>query len=314
MQTILRRRLPGALVVACAASLLWAASPAAAESGSKADAAAPAVQTVKPDTVLATINGDPVTEEDVDIAEADLDAQFAQLPPDQKRAAALSALIEIRLVAAKAHSEGLDQDAEFQQRMDFLRQRALHSAYIQKDISDHISDADMRARYDKEIASAPPVNEVHARHILVATKEEAEAIIKQLEAGADFADLAKKNSKDGSASDGGDLGYFGPGQMVPEFEKAAFALQPGEFTHEPVKTDFGWHVIKVEDKRIKQPPSFDQVKEQVRSLMMREMYYQTVTDLRAKAAVDIKDPQLKALLAQDEAPQDGATDTQAPKP
>ena len=142
----------------------------------------------------------------------------------------------------------------------------------------------------------PPVNEVHARHILVKTKEEAEAIIKQLNAGASFEELAKKESTDGSAADGGDLGYFGPGQMVPEFEKAAFALDVGTYTKEPVQTQFGWHVIKVEDKRQKQPPAFDKVKDQVRSVLMRERYIALVQASQKDVKIEYPDPAIEKAI------------------
>ena len=113
------------------------------------------------------------------------------------------------------------------------------------------------------------------------TKEEAEAIIKQLDGGADFEKLANEHTTDPSGkTTGGDLGYFGPGQMVPEFEKAAFALEIGAYTKEPVQTQFGWHVIKVEDKRAQQPPAFEQVKDQVRSVVLRDKYFALVKSLR----------------------------------
>ena len=164
----------------------------------------------------------------------------------------------------------------------------------------------MRASYDKQIAEAPAVNEVRARHILVKTKEEAEAIIKQLEEGGNFEEIAKEKSTDGAAANGGDLGYFTSGQMVPEFEKAAFALNPGEHSKEPVETQFGFHVIKVEDKRAKQPPAFDAVKDRVRSLLVREKYVEEVSALRDAAEVDVKDPALKEFIDGIEKQREGA--------
>jgi peptidyl-prolyl cis-trans isomerase C len=254
---------------------------------------------VDPAAVVATINGKPITEADLTLAESDLDQQFSRLPAEQRRAAALSAIIEIRLLADEAKAKGFDKDAEFQRRMQFLQDRALHSQVVEQEVSQAITDDEVRARYDKEIAAAPPVNEVHARHILVKTKEEAEAIIKQLDDGAKFEDIAKEKSSDaGSGANGGDLGYFGPGQMVPEFEKAAFALEPGTYTKEPVQTQFGWHVIKVEDKRAQQPPAFDQVKAQVRSLVLRDKYFALVKSLRGAAKVDVADPNLKKAVDQ----------------
>lgn len=267
---------------------------APATSAPAAAAPAPAPSS---DTVVATVNGTPVTEADLEIALGELDQQFQRLPQDQRRAAALSAIIEIRVLAAKAVADKLDADPEFQRRLEFLRQRALHSAVIDQEIAAKITDADVRARYDKEIAATPPENEVHARHILVKTKEEAEAIIKELEGGADFQKLANEHTSDPSGkTTGGDLGYFGKGQMVPEFETAAFALDVGAFTKQPVQSQFGWHIILVEDKRAKQPPAFDQVKDQIRQLLLRENYFAMVKAQRAAATVDVTDPALKPAL------------------
>lgn len=258
--------------------------------------AAPTATPVDPQAVVATINGKPVTEADLKVAEDDLDQQFSQLPPEQRRAAALSATIEIRLLAGEAEAKGLDKDEEFQRRMTFLRERALHSAVVDAEVGKKITDEEVRARYDKEMAAAPAVNEVKARHVLVKTKEEAEAVIKQLDEGAKFEDVAKERSSDGSAAQGGDLGYFGPGQMVPEFEKAAFALDVGAYTKEPVQSQFGFHVIKVEDKRTKQPPAFEQVKDQVRSMLLRDKYFELVKSLRGAAKVEVADPELKKAI------------------
>ncbi|TKT75235.1 peptidylprolyl isomerase [Aquamicrobium sp. LC103] len=250
------------------------------------------------DKVLANVNGKPVTEAELQLAMADLGQQFAQLPEEQRRAAALSALIEIRLLSEEAEKKGLADETEFKQRMELLRQRALHSAFIEKDIASQVTDEAVRARYDQEIAAVEPENEIHARHILVKTKEEADAVIKQLDEGGDFEAIAKEKSTDGAAAQGGDLGYFGSGQMVPDFEKAAFALEVGAHSKEPVQTQFGWHVIKVEDKRPKTPPSFEQVSPQLRSLLLREKYFETVKTMRDGAEVEITDPALKTAVEQ----------------
>ncbi|WP_292274549.1 peptidylprolyl isomerase, partial [Mesorhizobium sp.] len=260
-------------------------------------AAAPAAAPVDPNAVVATINGEKLTEADLALAEGELSQQFAQLPPEQRRAAALSAAIEIRVMAKKAVDSGLDKDADFLRRMAFLQQRALHGEVVEKEVVDKVTDADIRARYDQEIANTPPVNEIHARHILVKTKEEAEAIIKQLDGGADFQKLANEHTSDPSGkSNGGDLGWFGPGQMVPEFDKAAFALDVGKYSKEPVQSQFGWHVIKVEDKRAKQPPAFDDVKDQAKQAVIRDKYFAMVKELRGAAKIEIPDAKLKSAV------------------
>lgn len=263
-----------------------------------------AAQPVDPAKVVATVNGEPITEADLTQAEADLESQFAQLAPEQRHAAALSAVVEIRLLAAKAVEQGLDKDPDFQRRAAFLQQRALHSELVDKNVADKITDADVRARYDKQLSDTPPVNEVHARHILVKTKEEALDIIKQLDAGGDFQKLANEHTSDPSGkTNGGDLGFFGPGQMVPEFEKAAFALEVGSYTKEPVQSQFGWHVIKVEERRPQQPPAFEQVKDQVKSMLFREKYFALVKEIRDAAKVDVSDPELKKAFDAMEAQQ-----------
>lgn len=268
----------------------------AQETAPAAPTTAPAAP-VDPNAVVATANGKPITEADLTLAENDLDPQFSRLPPEQRRAAALSAVIEIRLLSDKAAADGIDKQPDFQRRMEFLRQRALHSALVESEVAAKVTDAEIQARYDTEMANTPPVNEVHARHILVKTKEEADAIIKQLDGGAKFEDLANQHTTDPSGkTTGGDLGYFAAGQMVPEFEKAAFALEPGSYTKQPVQSQFGFHVIKVEDKRAQQPPAFDQVKEQFRSLVLRDKYFAMVKSLRDAAKVDITDPALKTAV------------------
>lgn len=246
------------------------------------------------DTVVATVSGQSITEADVQMAVSELDQQFAQLTPEQKRAAALSAIIEIRLMSEKAKASKLDQDENFKRKLAFLNERALHAQVIEKEISPKVTDEMLKARYDKEVAARPPSEEVRARHILVKTEEEAKEIIAKLDGGADFEALAKEKSSDpGSGANGGDLGFFSKGQMVPEFEAAAFALEPGAYTKTPVKSDFGFHVIKLEEKRTQPPVAFDEVKDQIRQLVFRDVYFAAVKELRAGAQVEIKDETLK---------------------
>ncbi|WP_279479020.1 peptidylprolyl isomerase [Aureimonas sp. SK2] len=266
-----------------------AAAPAA-----PAPAAAPAP--VAPETVLVTVGGSPITEGDLQAAGADLGTQFAQLPPDQRRLATLAALIDIKALAAKGEAEKLGDDPETARRIAFLRERALHNAYFEKHGIAAITDAEVRARYDREVAAMKPVEEVHAKHILVPTKEEAEAAIKELDGGKDFDALAAEKSTGPTGPQGGDLGFFGPGQMVPAFETAAYALEPGTYTKEPIQTQFGWHVIKVLEKRPQQPPAFEQVADQVRQVVMREKYVELVQAARGESDVTYEDPALKAQV------------------
>ncbi|MBV2141895.1 peptidylprolyl isomerase [Falsochrobactrum sp. TDYN1] len=285
----------------------------AQDTAKPAEAAQSAAASEDPAKVLATVNGKDITVGDLDQAAGDLDPQFARLPAEQRRLAALAALIDIKAMSSEAEKEKLDQSQEFKSRMEFLRERALHNEYFKDAVVDKIADADVRARYDKEIAAIPPQVEVRARHILVKTKEEADAIIKKLEGGAKFEDLAKESSTDGTAANGGDLGYFAEGQMVPEFEKAAFALKPGEYTKEPVQSQFGFHVIQLEDRRTKQPPAFEQVSEQIRSVVMRERYVELVKNLREGMKIEYKDPAIEKAMKDAAAAQDDAEKGDAPE-
>lgn len=246
------------------------------------------------DKVVATVDGAQITEADITLAVSELDQQFAQLSPEQKRAAALSAIIEIKIMSNKAKAAGYDKDAEFVRKLEFLNQRALHAEVIEKEITPAITEDAIKARYEKEIAGQPQVDEIRARHILVKTKEEADEIIKQLDAGGDFEAIAKEKSSDtGSGAQGGDLGFFSAGMMVPEFEAAAFALEPGAYTKTPVQSQFGFHVIKMEEKRKREPVKFDDVKEQIRQLLFRDTYFAKVKETRAAAKIEITDPALK---------------------
>ncbi|HVK90981.1 MAG TPA: peptidylprolyl isomerase [Mycoplana sp.] len=246
----------------------------------------------KPDPVVATVGGVEIRQSEIDLAVAGLDPQLANLPPEQKTVAALSAIIDVKVLAADATKEGLGDDPAFKERIAFLTERELHNAYFKKHVVDAVTPEEVKARYEKEIAAVPAQDEIRARHILVKTEQEAKDVIAALDGGKNFADLAKEKSTD-AASEGGDLGYFTKGRMVPEFEAAAFALEKGAYTKTPVKTQFGFHVILVEDKRQQQPPSLEQVEPQVRQLVMRDKYIALLEAAKASAVVEIEDPALK---------------------
>ena len=253
----------------------------------------PALAEDAKDPVIAKIDGVEVTQSDLSLAIDNLDPQLAQLPDDQKKLAALSTVIDAKVIAEKARAEKIEDTSEFKNRLEFIVDRELHNAYFKKHVVDTITDADIKARYDAEIAKLPPVEEVRARHILVKTEDEAKTVIKELGEGKDFAELAKAKSTDPNKSDGGDLGYFKKGMMVPEFETAAFAMKKGDVSKEPIKTQFGFHVIKVEDKRNAPPPEFDQVKDQVKQIVLRDKYMEVLKATKSAAKIEIDDPALK---------------------
>lgn len=245
------------------------------------------------DKVILKFDGAEIRQSDFDLFQ-ELDPQFEQLQGAQKQLAILSALIDVKSLAKKATADKMDQDAVFQKRLEFLKDRSLHNAYFQKNVIANISDEDVKARFEKEIAAIEPEQELRARHILVKTAEEANAIIAELDGGADFVELAKTKSTGPSGPQGGDLGFFGKGQMVPPFEAAAFALEAGAYTKAPVQTQFGFHVIKLEEKRDRPLPKFEEVQDQMRQVVLRERYLETVKEARSLSNVEILDEELKA--------------------
>ena len=279
--------------------LMAVAAPAHAEDAPAAPAAAaPAPAPVDPATVVATINGEPITEADLVLAEQAFGEQIAKLPPEERRKAVLDVLVDLKLMAAAATTDGLDKTDAFQRQLALLRAQALRSEFFRVEIDGKTTDEAVKKRYDAEIAKVTPPEEVKAAHILVETEDEAKAIIKELDAGGDFAKLAQEKSKDpGSAKMGGELGYFTQGKMVKEFEDAAFKLDVGKYTETPVKTQYGYHIIKVEDKRKQPLPSYDQVKDQVRQMVLRDTFVAEVAQLRKDNKVEILDPSLKAKPA-----------------
>ncbi|WP_331372050.1 peptidylprolyl isomerase [Sinorhizobium chiapasense] len=256
------------------------------------------------DPVIAKVGEQEVRQSELNLALGGLDPQLQQMPEEQKRAAALSAVIDVKLLAKNAEKEGLQDDAVFKQRIAYLTERELHNAFFKKHVVDAVTKEDVKARYDKEIAAIPAQEEIKARHILVKTEDEAKAVIQELDAGKSFVELAKAKSSDPNKDDGGDLGYFAKGRMVPEFEAAAFALEKGTYTKTPVKTQFGFHVILVEDKRPQAPPTLEQVEPQVRQLVMRDKYLELLASAKKETGVEILDPALKKAYDEANKPQE----------
>lgn len=245
--------------------------------------------------VLATVNGAEITEKDIEIAHMEIGDQLANIPEEQRRRELVLYLIENELLAAAARDDKLDEGAEAEARKKYYDRRALHDAYYNKHVRNAVDETALKKVYDEEVAKLEPREEFRARHILVKTEEDAFEVIERINRGGDFADLAKEMSTGPSGPQGGDLGYSPKGQMVPEFEKAAFALKKGEVS-DPVKTQFGWHVIKLEDKRMSKPPSFDEVKGSMKSGMVRQKAIEVITSLRQDAKIDILDEDVKKAI------------------
>jgi peptidyl-prolyl cis-trans isomerase C len=260
---------------------------------------AAAVSARADDKIVATVNGHAISEADLALAEAEIGNELGNLPESTRRRVLVEFMIENQLFAEAAEAEKLGSGPDFDKRMAFWRQRALRDAYFEKTVKSSIGVEAARAIYEDKVKQMKPEEEIQARHILVGSEEEAKKLIVRIQAGEDFAQLAKENSGDaGSKTQGGMLGYFGRGQMVPQFEEAAFVLQVGQVS-KPVQSQFGWHVIKVEDRRQKPPPSFDEVKDRLIGSMVQSRAQSIATELRGKAKIDYVDPEIKKMAEDD---------------
>lgn len=235
--------------------------------------------------VIAKVNGAEIHQSDLAVAEEELGPSLQQMDPATRRENLISFLIDMKIVAKAAEDKKIGDSADFKQKLAFARNRLLMDSLLASEGKAAVTDEAMKKVYEDATKQVSGEQEVHARHILVPTEEEAKAIKAELDKGADFAKLAKEKSKDPGAADGGDLGFFTKEQMVPEFSAVAFALEPGKIS-DPVKSQFGWHVIKVEEKRDRKPPAFDQVKGQIETFVVRKAQADYVSKLRAEAKVE----------------------------
>lgn len=241
------------------------------------------------DKVVAKVNGEAITEKDVEIALPDVLAEYPNLDAKQQKEITLDFLIEMKAAAQKAKAEKIDGSEEFKRRLSYVRERVLMQELLAKVAKDGVNDAKIKAFYDEQVKAIKPVEEVRARHVLVEGEEDAKKIIARVKAGEDFGKIAKEVSKDpGSGAEGGDLGYFTKDRMVPEFAEAAFAAKVGDVAG-PVKSQFGWHVIKVEDRRTKPVPTLDQVKDRIAQGLAGKAQGEYIKTLRETAKVEKTD-------------------------
>jgi peptidyl-prolyl cis-trans isomerase C len=274
-------------IIALALALF--AFPVWAQGTKRPAAAAPAGATVPAgDPVVARVNGFELHRSDVEEAARGLPPQARQQPPDKLYAALLDQMVGTELVAQAARKAKIQDDPRTKRRIALLQDQVMAQTYVDKMIQKDMSEAKLRARYDKFVKDAPPREEVNARHILLANEADAKAVIDQLKKGGDFAALASEKSTDPAGkTSGGDLGWFTKEQMVPEFADAAFKLKKGEITETPVKTQFGWHVIKLEDRRPAKAPAFEQVKPQLADEIARDLIGEKMKELRTTAKIEV---------------------------
>ncbi|OKH87746.1 peptidylprolyl isomerase [Thalassospira sp. TSL5-1] len=262
------------LLAASLASVLLA-SPALAQDSAPAQ-----------DKVLATVNGEKIMESEVRATQQGLPAQYRQYPFEALKPMLLDREISQRLLTMAGEKSGLNDDKEVKERVAAMKRRIVAETYLDRQIDKIVTEDAVKKRYEEFVKTNEPENEVHARHILLKTEDDAKAVIKELDGGADFAELAKEKSTGPSGPNGGDLGFFTHEQMVPEFADAAFKMEPGTYSKEPVKTQFGWHVIKVEETKKGEQPTFEEKRNELAAEMTQEAYKKIIADLRADAKID----------------------------
>ena len=254
-----------------AAIVVAPSSPAPASSHVKADG---------DDRVVAIVNGDRIYRSDVEDARRRLPDRLRRFPAETVFSLLVNSLIDTKLASAVARAQGLHEDEGIRRRLLRIEDQILEREFLTRAIESRITEAAMKERYERLVRESGNSEEVHARHILVETEVQAEEIIVELEGGADFAEMAKSRSIGPSAPKGGDLGFFSRDKMVPEFAEAAFAMGLNESSKVPVRTQFGWHVIRVEERRRARPPMFVEVEAKLRDELSREARAAMIKELR----------------------------------
>ena len=257
--------------------------PPAAPAKPPAQAAQPALK----DPVVATVNGQPIRLSELEVAQQSLPQQYRNMPLQAVFPALLDRIIDSKLVVQEGKKSKVTEDPAFKKRMAFVEDQVLQDFWIQREIARQVTADKLQKRYEERLKQMPTEEEVHARHILVSTEDEAKALIAEIKKGTAFDKLAKEKSTDkASGAEGGDLGWFKKSDMVKEFADAAFNLKKGELTEAPVKTQFGYHVIKVEDRRKAPPPAFEEMADQLKEEMAREAVTAQLDQLRSGAKIE----------------------------
>ncbi len=291
MDSMLRNRTSLTSLIIGAGLLLLTGLPAAAQEDP--------IPLSGADKVVAIVNGYEIKASEVRMAFDDVIGQLPNLPKKLRYPFVVEFLVERHLLAQLANKDGLAETPDYKRRLAAYQAKALRDSFLAQKISPQVSEEEVKKVYDEEAKKVVATERIRARHILVASEKEATAIAAKLSAGEKFEDLAKQYSLDGSKDYGGDLGYFTAPEMVPEFSKAAFALTAGSVSP-PVKTDFGWHIIKLEDRKKGAAQPYDQVKGAIRNALVRREVQKTLASLRDVAKVEIIDEDLKKVAAEAE--------------
>lgn len=299
-------RLPLAALLLATAAL--SPLPMARAQAPAAPAAAPAGEA---NPVVARVNGEDIRLEDVMAAAAEaMPAELRAVPPATLRAMLppqvfeqlVDRAITDRAMVLAARAAGLDRDEELRRRLRALEENELREAMLRREVLPRLTDEALRARWERDQAGRAPEEEVRARHILVASEADARSVLQEIQRGGNFEEVARRRSTDPAARNGGDLGFFRRADMVPEFANAAFSLQAGQVSQAPVRTQFGWHIIRVEERRTTRGPSFEDSRDAIRQQLVEEEVNAAVQRVRAAARIERVEPPAAAEAPQPEPP------------
>jgi len=261
--------------------------PAAQAPAAKPAAKPPAAAQAPKDPIVATVNGVPVRLSELEVAQQSLPPQYRSMPLQAVFPALLDRLVDSKLVVQEGKKNKVTEDPAYKKRLAFVEEQVLQDFWIQREIAKKVTADKLRQRYEERLKSMPTEEEVHAKHILVATEDEAKALIAELKKGGSFDKLARDKSTDkASGAEGGDLGWFKKSDMVKEFADSAFALKKGELTEIPIKTQFGYHVILLEDRRQAPPPAFEELAEPLKEELARETVTALLDQLRSASKIE----------------------------
>ena len=235
--------------------------------------------------IVATVDGKPIFLSEIIGMAQRLPEQYRKMSLEAVYPSLLTRAIDSKLVTLEGRRAGFSKDPDVKKRLLDVEDQIISEIFLTKTIGSQVTEEALQKIYSETKSEMASGDQIKARHILLDSEEKAMEIIKKLQAGGEFAKLASEYSTGPSAASGGDLGWFGEGQMVPEFSKAAFTLNPGDIVTRPVKTQFGWHIILVEDRKVSAPPSFDEAKEQLASTMSQKLLKELIETLRTKAKI-----------------------------
>ena len=262
------------------------------------------------DPVVADVNGHKFTNSQLMETKAGLPKQY-QSESDEK---ILDQMVDTYLIEKAAVTAGVENKPEVKKAIEKAKEGIVAQAYILETIKDKITDEKVKEKYEEVVKKFPKEDEIHLRHILVDNKDVAQSVIKALKNGTDFKKLAQTKSKDGTAKEGGDLGFFRKSELPTELADAAFALKPGTYSQEPVKTDFGWHVLMVEQIRPATPPKFEDIKNEIKSFLMQEAVVALVKDLRSKVKITLFDKDGKPIQPKEKEGKEAPAPASSKKP